>query len=667
MNSRGEPWYKTAVFYEIAVHSFSDSDADGFGDIAGLTSRLDYLQWLGITAIWLLPILPSPMRDGGYDVSDFERVRPEYGTLDDVRKLLDEAHARGIAVVTDFVVNHTSDQHPWFIEARDPDSPKHDWYVWSEDTSRYSDARVIFVDTHDSNWSWDPVARQFYWHRFFDHQPDLNYDNPQVREAVSDSIRFWLDLGFDGLRLDAVPYLFEEEGTDCENLPATHEYLRELRSMVDAEYPGTVLLAEANQWPSELLPYFGDDDECHMAFHFPVMPRLFLALATGDVTPVIDTLEATPEIPTGAQWAFFLRNHDELTLEMVTDDERSLLYAAYAPDRAMRKNIGIRRRLAPLLDGDRRKIELLNSVILSLPGTPVIYYGDEVGMGDDIALPDRDGVRTPMQWDASASAGWSEADPSRFYLPVITAGPFGTASVNVEDQMGDDSSLLHVVRSMIAQRPPEFGTAPFENLDTGDISVLGYLRGRFAVVANFSPNPRAVTLTSIQQIAGPASSDGTTVTLPPYGWAWVAVQEPIAGGTTTSGENLPVFGDFDPGAHIEEATERWGGTDAFAESAERTEPYTQADWDTITAELDDIHRRLLTLRDAGAPATCAEAAALVDEHRAHMSRWYYKVTPRIHESLGQMYTTDPRFTENIDTAGDGLAAYLSEAIAARYA
>jgi maltose alpha-D-glucosyltransferase/alpha-amylase len=521
VSPEGPQWYETAVFYEVAVHSFLDSDADGFGDIAGLSSKLDYLQWLGVTALWLLPILPSPMRDGGYDVSNLQGVRSEYGTLDDVRILLEQAHARGIHVVTDFVVNHTSDQHPWFIEARDPDSPKHDWYVWSDDPSRYADARVIFVDTHESNWSWDDVAGKYYWHRFFDHQPDLNYANPQVRDAIAGAIRFWLDLGFDGLRLDAVPYLFEEEGTNCENLPATHEYLKSVRSMIDAEFPGSVLLAEANQWPNDLLPYFGEGDECHMAFHFPVMPRLFLALATGNVTPIVDTIQATPEIPPGTQWAVFLRNHDELTLEMVTDDERAALYAAYAPDPAMRKNIGIRRRLAPLLDGDLRKIEMLNAVLMSLPGTPVIYYGDEIGMGDDIALPDRDGVRTPMQWDSSRTAGWSDADPDRFYLPVITEGPYGTTSVNVATQVDDESSLLTAMRSMITRRPPDFGTASFQPLDTGNDSILAYARGRFRIVANFSPDPHTVTIDSIGQIAGPAASNGATVTLTPFSWAWL--------------------------------------------------------------------------------------------------------------------------------------------------
>jgi len=519
------PWYQTAILYEVAVHSFFDSNADGIGDIRGLTAKLDYLQWLGITAVWLLPIFPSPMRDGGYDVSDFTGVRPEYGTLEDVRLLLSEAHARGIKVITDFVVNHTSDRHPWFLEARDPSSPMHDWYVWSDSPDRYADARVIFIDTHDSNWSWDDVAGQYYWHRFFDHQPDLNYENPEVRSAMSAAIRFWLDLGFDGLRLDAVPYLFEKEGTNCENLPATHAYLTELRAMVDARYPDAVLLAEANQWPDELLPYFGDGDECHMAFNFPVMPRLFLALATGDTSPIVDTVDATPDIPPGTQWAVFLRNHDELTLEMVTAAERDALYSAYAPDPAMRMNIGIRRRLAPLLNGDQRAIEMLNAVLMSLPGTPVIYYGDEIGMGDDLSLPDRDGVRTPMQWDDTDTAGWSGANPAHFYLPVITDGPYGVGSINVASQIGDPGSLLEAMRSLIAARPPEFGLATFTHIDTGDPSVLAYERGKFTVVANFSPHARTVSIPSTEKLAGPAATTRTSVSLGGYGWAWLVTYD----------------------------------------------------------------------------------------------------------------------------------------------
>ncbi len=526
MTSDDQPWYRTAVFYEVAVHSFFDSDADGFGDIAGLTSKLDYLEWLGVTALWLLPILPSPMRDGGYDVSDFRRVRPEYGTLDDVRELLAEAHKRRIRVVTDFVVNHTSDQHPWFLESRQPGSTKRDWYVWSDDPSRYSDARVIFVDTHDSNWSWDEVAGRYYWHRFFDHQPDLNYENPEVRAAMLDAMTFWLDLGFDGLRLDAVPYLFEEEGTDCENLPATHEYLKTIRRTIDRDYPDSLLLAEANQMPSDLLPYFGDGDECHMAFHFPVMPRLFLALATHDVTPILDTLAATPHIPEGTQWAMFLRNHDELTLEMVTPAERATMYAAYAPDPQMRKNVGIRRRLAPLLDGNRDKIEMLNAVLVSLPGTPVIYYGDEIGMGDNIALPDRGGVRTPMQWDATPAAGWSTASPEDFYLPVIADVPYAPASVNVSDQMQDTTSLLHAIRSMLAHRPAEFGSAPFVPIDTANRSVLGYERGTITVLANFAAIGNTIPVGPASYMTGTGRLEDETVALPPYGWIWLDRSDP---------------------------------------------------------------------------------------------------------------------------------------------
>ena len=517
------PWFRTGVFYEVAVRSYQDSDADGIGDIPGLTERLDHLQWLGITAIWLLPVLPSPMRDGGYDVSDFTGIGMEYGTLDDVRTLLEQAHARGIRVITDFVLNHSSDAHPWFVEARQPGSAKRDWYVWSDDPDGFADARVIFVDTHTSNWTWDEVAGQYYWHRFFDHQPDLNYDNPEVQEAMMHAIRFWLNLGFDGLRLDAVPYLFEAEGTNCENLPATHNYLKRVRSMVDREFPDAVLLAEANQWPADLLPYLGDGDECHMAFHFPVMPRLFLALATGNVTPIIDTLASTPEIPAGTQWAVFLRNHDELTLEMVTEDERAEMYSAYSPEIAMRKNIGIRRRLAPLLGGDRRKIELLNAVLLSLPGTPVLYYGDEIGMGDEHLLDDRDGVRTPMQWNSSPSAGWSDAPPEQFDTPLVTQPSYAPARVNVTDQVDNPTSLLAFMRDLIAVRAslPELGIATFVPIETGSSGVLGYERGSITILANFTERSRAVTFEGATRIAGDGSVDGATVSLPPFGWIWL--------------------------------------------------------------------------------------------------------------------------------------------------
>jgi maltose alpha-D-glucosyltransferase/alpha-amylase len=516
-----EPWYQTAVLYEVAVHSFEDSNGDGFGDIAGLTKRLEYIQWLGITAIWMLPILPSPMQDGGYDVTDLTGVRSEYGSLDDVRELLAEAHARGIRVITDFVVNHTSDQHPWFRAARQPDSDTRDWYVWSDTTDRYSDARVIFTDTHDSNWTWDETAGQFYWHRFFDHQPDLNFENPKVQEAVIDAIFFWLDLGFDGLRLDAVPYLFEEEGTNCENLPATHAFLKRIRSEVEVRYPDAVLLAEANQRPDDLLPYFGQGDECHMAYNFPVMPRLFLALATGDATPIIDTLADLPEIPDGAQWAVFLRNHDELTLEMVTDSERDVLNGHYAPHPSMRKNIGIRRRLSPLLGGDRRQIELLNAVLMSLPGTPIIYYGDEIGMGDNVDLPDRDGLRTPMQWDATPSAGWSTAPPEHFYQPVVADANYGPAAVNVADQRADPDSLLNWMRNLISVRPTELGTAPLAFIDTGDPGVIGYTRGATIAFANFTHETKSVSHGNGVLVAGDAVVTDRSVTLEPYGWVWL--------------------------------------------------------------------------------------------------------------------------------------------------
>ena len=521
MITRSDDWYREAVRYEVAVHSFCDSNGDGFGDISGLSERLDYLQWLGITAIWMLPILPSPMRDGGYDVTDLTGVRDEYGTLDDVRELLDAAHARGMRVITDFVVNHTSDQHPWFTEARQPGSPKRDWYVWSDSPDRYSGARVIFVDTHDSNWSWDEVAGQYYWHRFFDHQPDLNFENPDVQQAVIDAIGFWLELGFDGLRLDAVPYLFEDDETNCENLPATHAYLKRVRAAVEAQNPDAILLAEANQWPSDLLPYFGNGDECHMAFNFPIMPRLFLAIATGDVTSILETLLDLPEIPVGTQWAVFLRNHDELTLEMVSDAERDVLNAVYAPDPKMRKNIGIRRRLSPLLSGDRRKIELLNAVLMSLPGSPIIYYGDEIGMGDNVGLYDRDGMRTPMQWDGTASAGWSQAGADQFYLPLIASSEYGPSAVNVAQQRTDESSLLNWMRTLIAARPDEMGTETFTPIKTYDTGVLGYARGPFTVFANFTDETRSVSGVGGEVLAGNATIVDTTATLPPYGWVWL--------------------------------------------------------------------------------------------------------------------------------------------------
>src|SRR5919106_4615410 len=390
-------WYQRAVFYEVAVRGFNDSDGDGFGDFVGLTQKLDYLDWLGLDCLWLLPFYQSPLRDGGYDISDFVTVLPESGKVDDLAVFLEEAHSRGIRVIADMVMNHTSDAHPWFQESRqDRTNPRADWYVWSDDNERWSDARVIFLDSEPSNWSWDPVREQFYWHRFFSHQPDLNYDNPEVQQAMLDVVRFWLDLGLDGFRLDAVPYLYERDGTNGENLPETHEFLKRVRATVDEEYPDRVLLAEANQWPEDVVEYFGDGDECHMAFHFPVMPRMFMSLRREESTPIYEILAQTPDIPGNCQWGLFLRNHDELTLEMVTDEERDYMYTEYAKDPRMRLNLGIRRRLAPLLDNGRDEMELMKAILFSLPGSPVLYYGDEIGMGDNVFLGDRDGVRTPM-------------------------------------------------------------------------------------------------------------------------------------------------------------------------------------------------------------------------------------------------------------------------------
>ena len=476
-------WFKRAVFYEVLVRAFADSDGNGVGDLAGLTAKLDYLAWLEVDCLWLPPFYASPLRDGGYDISDFRAVLPEFGTVEDFVVLLDQAHRRGIRVVTDLVMNHTSDAHPWFQESRrDPEGPYGDFYVWSDGDSRYPEARIIFVDTESSNWTYDPVRGQFYWHRFFSHQPDLNFENPAVADAMIDVLRFWLDLGIDGFRLDAVPYLFEEEGTNCENLPRTHEFLKRCRKVVDDEYPGRVLLAEANQWPSDVVEYFGDPavggDECHMAFHFPLMPRIFMAVRRESRFPISEILAQTPQIPSGCQWGIFLRNHDELTLEMVTDEERDYMYAEYASDPRMKANIGIRRRLAPLLGNDRNQLELFTALLLSLPGSPVLYYGDEIGMGDNIWLGDRDGVRTPMQWTPDRNAGFSMCDPGRLYLPVIMDPVYGYQAINVEAQTNTGSSLLHWTRHMIHARHlhPAFGLGTFEELGSSNPSVLAYLR-----------------------------------------------------------------------------------------------------------------------------------------------------------------------------------------------
>jgi maltose alpha-D-glucosyltransferase/alpha-amylase len=472
-------WYKRAVFYEVLVRGYYDANGDGTGDLRGLAAKMDYVSWLGVDCLWLLPLYSSPLRDGGYDIADFFTVLPEFGDIGDFVLLLDEAHRRGIRVIADLVMNHTSDQHPWFQASRaDPHGPYGDFYVWADTDEAYPDARVIFVDTETSNWTWDPVRQQYYWHRFFSHQPDLNYDNPAVQEAMLGVLRYWLDLGIDGFRMDAVPYLFEREGTNCENLPASHDYLRRVRKEVDDLYGDKVLLAEANQWPADVVEYFGAGDECHMAFHFPVMPRIFMAVRREQRYPISEILAQTPEIPDNCQWGIFLRNHDELTLEMVTDEERDYMYAEYAADPRMKANIGIRRRLAPLLDNSVDQMELFTALLLSLPGSPVLYYGDEIGMGDNIWLGDRDAVRTPMQWTPDRNAGFSQADPQRLYLPAIMDPVYGYASLNVEAQMRQPGSLLNWTRRMLAtrKRHPTFGMGSYAELSASNPSVLAFTR-----------------------------------------------------------------------------------------------------------------------------------------------------------------------------------------------
>jgi maltose alpha-D-glucosyltransferase/alpha-amylase len=472
-------WFKRAVFYEVHIRGFFDSDGDGSGDLRGIQEKLDFLQWLGIDCIWLLPMFASPLRDGGYDVSDYYSVHPDYGNTEDFRALVEAAHRRGIRVITDFVINHTSSDNAWFQSSRrDPTGPHGDWYVWSDTDDRWREARVIFVDSEPSNWTWDPVRGQYYWHRFFHHQPDLNFDNPEVQEAILAALRFWLDLGIDGYRLDAVPYLFERDGTNGENLPETHAFLRRIRSEVDARYPDRVLLAEANQWPQDVVAYFGGGDECHMAFHFPVMPRMFMALRREDAAPIYEILSQTPHIPENCQWGLFLRNHDELTLEMVTDEERDYMYAEYAKDPRMKLNLGIRRRLAPLLDNGRDEIELMHAILFSLPGSPVLYYGDEIGMGDNIYLGDRDGVRTPMHWTGDRNAGFSKADFHQLYLPPLMDPVYGYQAVNVEAQLRTPTSRLRWLRRLIELRKqhPVFGLGTYEGLLTSNPRVFAHVR-----------------------------------------------------------------------------------------------------------------------------------------------------------------------------------------------
>ncbi len=494
-------WYKDPVIYQLHVRTFCDSNGDGIGDFVGLTQRLDYLQELGTTAIWLLPFYPSPLRDDGYDIADYTTVHPSYGTLDDFKAFLNAAHTRGLRVIIEMVLNHTSDQHPWFQEARSSrDNPKRDWYVWSDTDTRYQGVRIIFLDTEMSNWSWDPISKSYYWHRFFSHQPDLNFDNPAVFEATWDVMKFWLDMGVEGFRLDAVPYLVEREGTSCENLPETHAVIREIRKRLDQSYPGKMLLAEANQWPADVRAYFGEGDEFHAAFHFPLMPRMFMAVKLEDRKPIIEILDQTPPIPENCQWYIFLRNHDELTLEMVTNVERDYMYDEYATDKTMRINLGIRRRLAPMMENDRRRIELLNGLLMSMPGTPIIYYGDEIGMGDNIYLGDRNGVRTPMQWNGGTNAGFSFADPERLYSPVISNSVYGYQAVNVDSQKRSNHSLLSWMKALIRVRNSSrvFSRGTMEFLRPSNHRVLAYVREfgqeKVLVVNNLSSSAQAVEL-----------------------------------------------------------------------------------------------------------------------------------------------------------------------------
>jgi maltose alpha-D-glucosyltransferase / alpha-amylase len=533
-------WYKDAIIYQLHVKSFFDSNNDGVGDLPGLISKLDYIADLGVNTIWLLPFYPSPRRDDGYDISDYRSIHPEYGTMADFRRFVAEAHRRGLRIITELVINHTSDQHPWFQRARNakPGSVARNFYVWSDTDQKYQDTRIIFLDTERSNWTWDPTAKAYYWHRFYSHQPDLNFDNPHVIKAVLSVMRFWLDLGVDGLRLDAVPYLVEREGTINENLPETHAVLKRIRAEIDASYPDRMLLAEANQWPEDTKDYFGQGDECHMAFHFPLMPRMYMALAREDRFPITDIMRQTPQIPDNCQWAIFLRNHDELTLEMVTDSERDYLWQTYATDRRARINLGIRRRLAPLLERDRRRIELLNCLLLSMPGTPVIYYGDEIGMGDNIRLGDRDGVRTPMQWSPDRNGGFSRADPATLALPSIMDSLYGYESVNVEAQSRDAHSLLHWMRRMLSVRRSHsaFGRGTLQFLYPKNRKVVAFLREHqnetILCVANVARTPQAVEL-DLSSYAGrvPIELNGGSLfppigqltyllTLPPFGFYW---------------------------------------------------------------------------------------------------------------------------------------------------
>jgi maltose alpha-D-glucosyltransferase/alpha-amylase len=583
-------WYKDAIIYELHVRAFADSNNDGIGDFPGLLSKLDYLQELGVTCLWVLPFFPSPLRDDGYDISNYTDVNSSYGTLADFKAFLDAAHLRGMQVMIELVINHTSDQHPWFKAARlaPPGSPQRDMYVWSDTEQKYRDARIIFTDTEKSNWTWDETAKAYYWHRFFSHQPDLNFDNPVVLDEVLKAMRFWLDMGVDALRMDAIPYLVERDGTNCENLPETHAVIKKIRAAIDADYANRLVLAEANQWPADVRPYFGDGDECHMAFHFPLMPRIYMALRQEDRLPITDIMAQTPPIPDNCQWGLFLRNHDELTLEMVTADERDYMYFAYSADPRMRVNVGIRRRLAPLVDNNRRRIELLNSILFSFPGTPIIYYGDEIGMGDNIYLGDRNGVRTPMQWTSDRNAGFSKCDPARLYFPVIMDPIYGYQVVNVEAQQSDQSSLLHWNRNMIALRKlfQVFGRGTLTFLNPANRRVLAYLRDldrhdgtheTVLCVANLSRFAQPVAL-DLSAYAGSEPVEMTgyvpfptigpepfVLSLAPYSFLWLELQPAAVKSDTwpdTMLETVPVsFEDTQASelAALDLMTKGWAG------------------------------------------------------------------------------------------------------------
>ncbi|UIJ72322.1 maltose alpha-D-glucosyltransferase [Aurantimonas sp. HBX-1] len=569
-NPDASDWYKDAIIYQLHVKTFADSNGDGIGDFAGLLEKLDYIQELGVTAIWLLPFYPSPLRDDGYDIADYRGVNPSYGSIEDVERLIEETHKRGMRLITELVINHTSDQHPWFQAARNAPkgSPERDFYVWADDDKGYELTRIIFTDTETSNWTWDPVAKQYFWHRFFSHQPDLNFDNPKVLEEVLSVMHYWLDKGVDGLRLDAIPYLVEREGTNNENLSETHDVLKAIRADLDTHYPDRMLLAEANQWPEDTRPYFGEGDECHMAFHFPLMPRMYMALAQEDRHPITDIMRQTPSIPDNCQWAIFLRNHDELTLEMVTEEERDYLWSTYAADTRARINLGIRRRLAPLMGNDRRKIELLNALLMSMPGTPTLYYGDEIGMGDNIYLGDRDGVRTPMQWSADRNGGFSRADPQRLYLPVIQDPIYGFQAVNVEAQSSNPASPLNWARRLIQVRRTKeaFGRGTINFLYPSNRKILAYLREygdeQILCVANLSGSAQAVEL-DLSAYAGavpvemlglsvfPAVGVGSYVlTLPAYGFFWFDLSATAAGRDRSEPTPLPAFSTIVAGTDL---------------------------------------------------------------------------------------------------------------------